>query len=112
MPEYAGAVSPQTVVVVLAGDPCPYSGDLCGGLLRELSLDVHVLGIDSRRARDVDGCQDRRVIQGWPLVAGHDIGCLAQWRELTVVLKHPRVDMLAGEQVKVIIELRWEHPLG
>ena len=56
--------------------------------------------------------QDVRVVQARPLALGEQVRRLAQRRERAVVLEHPRVDVLAGEQVLDLLELGRQHALG
>ena len=72
-----------------------------GGLLGELALDVHVLGVDDRRGRDLVGGQALAVVERRPLAGREQFGGLAQRRERAVLLELPRIDMLAGEELRL-----------
>ena len=69
-------------------------------------LDVEVLGVDRARDRHPVGAQHVLVIQPRPLDGGELVGDVARRRQRPVFLEHERQDVLAGEPLRVLVELR------
>ena len=78
----------------------------------KLALDVHVLGVDRSRGRNLVLGQPLRVVEVGPFVLGEDLGGLGERPQRPVVLEHPRVDVLAGEERRVVPQLVGEDALG
>ena len=88
------------------------AADLRGRLLGERPLDVHVLDVDRRRRRHLVRGQPVRVVETRPVALGQQLGRLAERRERAVVLEHPWVHVLAGEERGIVGVLGREQPLG
>src|SRR4029453_13356186 len=104
-PEDAGAVRTQAVVLELVRHPRAETPNRGSGLLRELARNVHVLGVDRRRGRNVVLGQAVAVVEPWPLVLSEELRGLRQRLERPVLLKHPWVDVLAGEKGRIVSQL-------
>ena len=82
------------------------AADRGGGLLGELALDVHVLGVDRGRGRHLVRAQPlrrrRAAASRRPRRAGR--AASRSGRSTPYVLEHPRVDHLAGEE-RLVLEL-------
>ena len=105
--EDALAVGAQPVVVVLAGHPGAQVRHVRRGLLGERALDVEVLGVDRGRDRDR---RSRAARPGRTAAATRArraaSAAVAQRRQRAVLLEHPREDVLAGEQLGLLVERR------
>ena len=99
-------------MVVLVRQPRAQAADGGGGHLRQRARDVRVLGVDQRRDRHLVLREPGRVVEARPVVRGEQLGRVAQRRERAVLAEHPRVDVLAGEQLGRGLVVVREHALG
>src|ERR687891_949839 len=111
-PEHALPVRAQAVVLVLARHPRMQTADRGGSLFRVLALDVEVVRVDGCRGRHVVPSQPLDVVELGPHVLREQLGCVADWAKGAVVLEHPGIDVLAGEERRVLAELSRENSLG
>src|SRR5438093_11270559 len=106
--EDAAAVRPQSVVLVLVRDPSPETRDARGRLLGELARDVHVLRVDRGGDRNLVLGQPLDVVELRPVVLGQDLRRSLQRLEPGVLVEHPRIDVLAREEGRILPQLLGE----
>ena len=95
----------------LVRDPGPKTADGRRRLVGERALDVEVVGVDRGGHRDVVVSKLLGVVEPWPRVLGEKIRGLAMGTERSVVLEHPRVDVLGREHLRVA-DLIGQEPIG
>ena len=76
-----------------------------------LIRDVHVLRVDGSSGGNLVRLESLAVVQRRPLVRGEQLRGVAQRGERPVVLEHPRIDHLAGEELGRRSELIGEQTL-
>jgi elongation factor Tu len=101
--QHLAVADPQPVVLVLVGDPGPQAPDGPGRGHRELTGHVHVVEVDGGHGGHVTGPEPGLVVQGRPgIPLGQDLPGLGQRRQHRIVLQHPGVDHLSGEQHRAL----------